>query len=140
MGEGTRGARRRRGARTAGLLAVLGIAAGAVACVDQSPMLFQSRPTPALCVMYYLNSTPQGYSEANLAAIAKILDNRGAVGEGDWQNIHDHKLKIGLTGCSALAILGEPISTVDKGPVETLTFPGNRIVQLKNDRIISFTP
>ncbi len=119
---------------------MLGIVAGLGACVDQSPMLFQSRPTPALCITYYLRNTDQGYSAANLTAIHAILDKRGAVDPGDWDLIEARQLKVGMRGCAVFAVLGEPFTTVDKGPIETLTFVGKGVVQLRDDRMISFTP
>lgn len=121
-------------------LAAIAVTASLAACVDQSPMLFQSRPTPALCITYYQSNTDQGYSPSNLTAIHKILDNRGAVDPGDWDLIEQKQVKVGMRACSVLAVLGEPFTTVDKGPIETMNFVGKGIAQFKDDRLISFTP
>lgn len=129
-----------RGANAFRWFAALCIAACAGACVDQTPILFRSRPTRDLCIIYHLNTVPQGYSAENLKAIHKLLDDRGAVGPGEWQDIENHRLRLGLGGCAVLAILGEPVSTTQKGPVETLTFAGNRVVTLRDDKAISIAP
>jgi hypothetical protein len=121
-------------------LLAIALAVGVAACADQSPMLFQSRPTPALCITYYQSNSDPGYSEDNLIAIHKILDNRNAVDPGDWDLVERHQLKNGMRACAVLAVLGEPFTTVDKGPVETMTFVGKGVAQFKDDRLISFMP
>lgn len=75
-----------------------------------------------------------------MAAIRAILEKRNAIVPGEWDDIDAHRLRLGMSGCAVLAILGAPISTVDKGPVETLTFAGRRVVQLRGDKAISITP
>lgn len=122
-----------------GRCAIFVILAGVTACSASyselmgklTPAQLRAARTDDLCVAY-----AQGQGGAAMAA---ELLRRGALFPGEPAAVQEGQVRVGMSRCAVLAVLGEPVTVTATAVSATLAFSGERFVTFEDGKVVEIS-